>query len=78
MINEQGLVGLVTATSRSAAKVMLLIDRQSAVDAVIQKVDLDAVLGGVDVNQIMQRVDVDALVERTELGSVVARSTAGV
>jgi len=37
VINEQGLVGLVTATSQSAAKVMLLIDRQSAVDAVVQR-----------------------------------------
>lgn len=37
VINEQGLVGLVTATSRTAAKVMLLIDRQSAVDAVVQR-----------------------------------------
>jgi rod shape-determining protein MreC len=37
VINEQGLVGLVTATSRNAAKVMLLIDRQSAVDAVVQR-----------------------------------------
>jgi rod shape-determining protein MreC len=37
VINEQGLVGLVTATSRTAAKLMLLIDRQSAVDAVVQR-----------------------------------------
>lgn len=37
VINEQGLVGLVTATSHAAAKVMLLIDRQSAVDAVVQR-----------------------------------------
>jgi rod shape-determining protein MreC len=37
VINEQGLVGLVTATSRTASKVMLLIDRQSAVDAVVQR-----------------------------------------
>ena len=37
VINEQGLVGLVTTTSRSAAKLMLLIDRQSAVDAVVQR-----------------------------------------
>jgi rod shape-determining protein MreC len=37
VINEQGLVGLVTATSHSAAKVMLVIDRQSAVDAVVQR-----------------------------------------
>jgi rod shape-determining protein MreC len=37
VINEQGLVGLVTATSSRAAKLMLLIDRQSAVDAVVQR-----------------------------------------
>jgi rod shape-determining protein MreC len=37
VINEHGLVGLVTTTSRSAAKLMLLIDRQSAVDAVVQR-----------------------------------------
>jgi rod shape-determining protein MreC len=37
VINEQGVVGLVTATSHSAAKLMLLIDRQSAVDAVVQR-----------------------------------------
>jgi rod shape-determining protein MreC len=37
LISEQGLVGLVTATSRNAAKGMLLIDRQSAVGAVVQR-----------------------------------------
>ena len=34
---KSGLVGLVTTTSRSAAKLMLLIDRQSAVDGVVQR-----------------------------------------
>jgi len=37
LISEQGLVGLVTATSRNAAKGMLLLDRQSAVSAVVQR-----------------------------------------
>jgi rod shape-determining protein MreC len=37
VISEQGLVGLVTTTSRSAAKVMQLLDRQSAVDGVVQR-----------------------------------------
>lgn len=37
LISDQGLVGLVTATSRNAAKAMLLLDRQSAVSAVVQR-----------------------------------------
>jgi rod shape-determining protein MreC len=37
VISENGLVGLVTATSTRAAKVMLVLDRQSAVDGVIQR-----------------------------------------
>jgi rod shape-determining protein MreC len=37
VISEQGLVGLVTATSRSSAKVMLVLDRQTAIDGVIQR-----------------------------------------
>jgi rod shape-determining protein MreC len=35
--SEDGLVGLVTTTSRTAAKVKLLLDRQSAVDGVVQR-----------------------------------------
>lgn len=35
--SETGVVGLVTTTSRTAAKVMLLLDRQSAVDCVVQR-----------------------------------------
>jgi rod shape-determining protein MreC len=37
LISEQGLVGLITATSRNASKGMLLIDHQSAVGAVVQR-----------------------------------------
>jgi rod shape-determining protein MreC len=37
VISEQGLVGLVTETSNRAAKAMLLFDRQSAIDGIIQR-----------------------------------------
>jgi rod shape-determining protein MreC len=37
VISEQGLVGLVTATSRHSAKAMLVLDRQTAIDGVIQR-----------------------------------------
>jgi rod shape-determining protein MreC len=37
VISDQGLVGLVRATSRNAAKAMLLLDPQSAVDGTVQR-----------------------------------------
>ncbi|HEX9815235.1 MAG TPA: rod shape-determining protein MreC [Myxococcota bacterium] len=37
IISEHGLVGLVTATSTRAAKAMLVLDRQSAIDGIIQR-----------------------------------------
>ncbi len=37
VIVEQGLVGLVTASTPNAARTMLLLDAQSAVDAIIQR-----------------------------------------
>ena len=37
VISELGLVGLVTATSTRAAKAMLVLDRQSAVDGIVQR-----------------------------------------
>jgi rod shape-determining protein MreC len=36
-LTEEGVVGLVTAASPHAARVMLLLDRQSAVDAMVQR-----------------------------------------
>ncbi len=35
VISDQGLVGLVTATSAHAARAMLLVDRRAAVDAIV-------------------------------------------
>jgi rod shape-determining protein MreC len=37
VVTDSGLVGLVTAASSHAARVMLLLDRQSAVDGMIQR-----------------------------------------
>jgi len=37
VISESGLVGLVTATSSHAAKTMLLLDRQIAIDGTVQR-----------------------------------------
>lgn len=37
VLTDQGVVGLVTATSSSAARAMLLLDRQSAIDGVVQR-----------------------------------------
>ncbi len=37
VVTASGLVGLVTATSRGAAKTMLLLDRQSAIDGIVQR-----------------------------------------
>ena len=37
VISERGLVGLVTATSARAAKAMLVLDRQSAIDGIAQR-----------------------------------------
>jgi len=46
VISEDGLVGLVTATSPGAAKVKLLLDRQSAADGVVQRSRLRGVVRG--------------------------------
>ncbi len=37
VISDRGLVGLVTATSPNGARAMLLVDRRSAVDAIVQR-----------------------------------------
>jgi len=37
VVTDQGVVGLVTATSKRAAKAMLLLDRQSAIDGIVQR-----------------------------------------
>ena len=47
VITHEGVVGVVTATSAHAAKTMLLLDRQSAVDAVVQRSRARGVVRGV-------------------------------
>jgi rod shape-determining protein MreC len=37
VVTDHGVVGLVTATSPNASRVMMLLDRQSAVDAIVQR-----------------------------------------
>lgn len=37
VVSDQGLVGVVSGTSGSAARAMMLLDRRSAVDAIIQR-----------------------------------------
>jgi rod shape-determining protein MreC len=46
VITEQGVVGLVTATSRRASKTMLLLDRQSAIDGIVQRSRVRGIVRG--------------------------------
>ena len=46
VISEDGLVGLVRSTSTGASKAMLLLDRQSAVDGIIQRSRLRGIVRG--------------------------------
>ena len=46
VISEDGLVGLVTTTSKSVAKVKLLLDRQSAAEGVVQRSRLRGMVRG--------------------------------
>ncbi|MAG29744.1 MAG: rod shape-determining protein MreC [Deltaproteobacteria bacterium] len=47
VITHEGVVGVVTATSGNAAKTMLLLDRQSSVDALVQRSRARGAVGGV-------------------------------
>ena len=47
VITHEGVVGVVTATSGHAAKTMLLLDRQSAVDALVQRSRARGVIRGI-------------------------------
>jgi len=52
VITNEGVVGVVTATTKHAAKTMLLLDRQSAVDALIQRSRARGVLRGVGLDRL--------------------------
>ncbi len=47
VISERALAGLVTATSEDAARTMLLLDRQSAVDGTVQRSRARGIVRGV-------------------------------
>lgn len=47
VINDEGVVGLVTDTSTGASQIMLLLDRQSAIDAVVQRTRTQGIVRGV-------------------------------
>lgn len=46
VIDDEGIVGLVTATSPHASKAMLLVDRQIAIDGVIQRSRVQGIVRG--------------------------------
>ena len=52
VITAEGVVGLVTATSRHAAKTMLLLDRQSAIDGIVQRSRARGIVRGGGTDQL--------------------------
>ncbi len=75
VISERGLVGLVTATSNSASKAMLVLDRQSAVDGVVQRSRSRGIVRGRGTDQL----DFDFVVRGSDvrIGDVVITSGLG-
>jgi len=77
VISEQGLVGLVTATTRRSAKAMLVLDHQTAIDGVIQRSRSRGIVRGRGSDQLEfefvtrgSDVHVDDLVITSGLGGV--------
>ena len=52
VISEQGLVGLVRATSSTAARTMLLLDRQSALDGTVQRSRTRGIVRGLGTDRL--------------------------
>jgi len=74
LISERGLVGLVTATSRNAAKGMLLPDRQTSIDGVVQRSRARGIVRGMGEALVFEFGGVDADVA---VGDVVITSGLG-
>jgi len=51
-VTEDGVVGLVTAASPHAARVMLLLDRQSAVDGMVQRSRARGIVRGIGTEEL--------------------------
>ena len=52
VVTEQGVVGLITRTSPGAAKIMLVLDRQSTIDAVVQRSRARGLLRGLGAGEL--------------------------
>ncbi len=52
VITDAGVVGLVTATSENAGRTMLLLDRQSAVDGIVQRSRARGIVRGRGTNRL--------------------------
>jgi len=53
VLSEQGLVGLVTATSSRSAKATLVLDRQTAIDGVVQRSRARGIVRGKGANELV-------------------------
>lgn len=53
VITDEGVVGLVTRTSANAAKTMLVLDRQSTIDGVVQRSRVRGVVRGRGTDQLI-------------------------
>ena len=74
-ISEHGQVGLVTSTSNNASKAMLVLDRQSAVDGIVQRSRSRGIVRGGGTDQL----DFEFVVRESDvrIGDVVITSGLG-
>ncbi len=75
VVADTGVVGLVTATSEHAAKTMLLVDRQSAIDGIVQRSRARGIVRGLG----RDRLDFEFVVRGADVreGDVVITSGLG-
>jgi rod shape-determining protein MreC len=74
-VTEDGIVGLVTATSPHAARVMLLLDRQSAVDVMVQRSRVRGIVRGLGSDELELEYTVRG--EDVQVGDMVITSGLG-
>jgi len=75
VVTDRGLVGLVAATSPHAARAMMLLDRQSAVDGIVQRSRARGIVRGRGTDQLVFELVVRG--DDVEPGDVVITSGLG-
>lgn len=75
VITDAGVVGLVTATSEHAGRTMLLLDRQSAIDGIVQRSRARGIVRGRGTDRLEFEFVVSG--EDVEVGDVVISSGLG-